>query len=165
LLQASTNLGLINRSYPSDPSLDPSRPITQWERFEHYVNDLNVHSGSDVQYKVLYMGRHGEGYHNVAEAFYGTPAWDCYWSKLDGNETITWSDARITDIGASQALAANAFWKRALVEAKMPAPESYYTSPLDRCLATANLTFTGLNLPAGRPFQPIVKEVCGKIAD
>jgi hypothetical protein len=29
-----------------------------------------------VQYKVLYMGRHGEGYHNVAEAFYGTPAWD-----------------------------------------------------------------------------------------
>jgi hypothetical protein len=22
------------------------------------------------------MGRHGEGYHNVAEAFYGTPAWD-----------------------------------------------------------------------------------------
>jgi hypothetical protein len=22
------------------------------------------------------MGRHGEGYHNVAESFYGTPAWD-----------------------------------------------------------------------------------------
>ena len=29
-----------------------------------------------MQYKLLYMGRHGEGYHNVAEAFYGTPAWD-----------------------------------------------------------------------------------------
>jgi broad specificity phosphatase PhoE len=111
------------------------------------------------------LGRHGEGYHNVAEAFYGTSAWDCYWSKLDGNGTITWSDARVTDLGASQALAANAFWKRELVEAKIPAPESYYTSPMDRCLATANLTFTGLELPAARPFEPVVKEVKAEQVD
>jgi broad specificity phosphatase PhoE len=108
------------------------------------------------------MGRHGEGYHNVAEAFYGTTAWDCHWSKLDGNGTITWADARITDKGTSQALVANAFWKKELVEAKIPAPQSYYTSPLDRCLATANLTFSNLGLPAERPFRPVVKEVCGQ---
>jgi broad specificity phosphatase PhoE len=151
---------LINRSYPSDPSLDQTRHATQWQKFEHYINDLNNNSGHTVQYKVLLMGRHGEGHHNVAEAFYGTPAWDCHWSKLDGNRTMTWADAQITDKGTSQALLANAFWKKELVEAKIPAPQSYYTSPLDRCLATANLTFSGLALPSEEPFRPIVKEVC-----
>jgi hypothetical protein len=29
-----------------------------------------------IQYKVLFMGRHGEGWHNAAESFYGTPAWN-----------------------------------------------------------------------------------------
>jgi broad specificity phosphatase PhoE len=40
----------------------------------------------------------------------------------------------------------------------MPAPQSYYTSPLSRCLTTANITFAGLSLPASRPFVPTVKE-------
>lgn len=40
----------------------------------------------------------------------------------------------------------------------LPAPESYYTSPLTRCLQTAALTFTGLNLPPDRPFAPVIKE-------
>jgi hypothetical protein len=40
------------------------------------VRALNAQAGPDVQYKVLYMGRHGEGFHNVAESWYGTDAWD-----------------------------------------------------------------------------------------
>jgi len=40
------------------------------------VDKLNEHSAPDEQYKVLYFGRHGEGYHNVAEAQYGREAWD-----------------------------------------------------------------------------------------
>lgn len=70
------NFGLINRPYDTDKEFDPTSQKTQWQRFEHQVFRLNRQSGSHVQYKVLYMGRHGEGYHNVAEAFYGTPAWD-----------------------------------------------------------------------------------------
>jgi hypothetical protein len=70
------NLGLINRTYDADMEYDPKHEKTQWQRFEHQVFRLNRDSGRNVQYKVLYMGRHGEGYHNVAEAFYGTPAWD-----------------------------------------------------------------------------------------
>jgi broad specificity phosphatase PhoE len=38
-------------------------------------------------------------------------------------------------------------------------PESYYTSPLSRCLSTANLTFFGLDLPRKHPFVPTVKEL------
>lgn len=126
------------------------------------------------------MGRHGEGYHNVAEAYYGTPAWDvsltlkissssrneisltmpkCYWSEKDGNGTITWSDALITPEGAAQATAAHNFWVTEIAQENIPTPQSYYTSPLSRCLETAQITFTGLDLPSQYPFIPKVKEL------
>ncbi|KAF2087678.1 phosphoglycerate mutase family protein [Saccharata proteae CBS 121410] len=155
----TVNLGLINRTYPTDATYDVHGTKTQWQRFAHYVHTLNAEARPHVQYKVLIMGRHGEGYHNVAESFYGTPAWNCYWSELDGNGTVTWADAHLTDAGQQQALVANAFWQKALSAAKIPPPQSYYTSPLARCLATANLTFGGLELPEDRPFKPVVKEL------
>lgn len=37
---------------------------------------LNSRAERNVQYRVLYLGRHGEGFHNVAESWYGTEAWD-----------------------------------------------------------------------------------------
>ena len=103
------------------------------------------------------MGRHGEGYHNAAESFYGTAAWNCYWSLLDGNDTVIWSDAHLTEGGIEQALVANDFWHTLIIEQKITTPQSYYTSPLSRCLATANLTFSGLPLPPKHPFIPTVK--------
>lgn len=45
----------------------------------------------------------------------------------------------------------------------MPAPEKYYTSPLYRCLQTANSTFSGLDLPADKPFKPVVKELLREV--
>jgi hypothetical protein len=30
-----------------------------------------------------------QGYHNVAETKYGTPEWDRYWSKLNGDDEMT----------------------------------------------------------------------------
>lgn len=72
---------------------------------------------------------------------------------------VTWADAHLTETGVGQALAVNAFWKQGLVEAKIPAPQRYYTSPLHRCLATAHYTFTGLELPSAQPFIPEIKEV------
>jgi len=40
------------------------------------MNDFPDSDKSNVQYKVLFLGRHGEGVHNVAERRYGTKAWD-----------------------------------------------------------------------------------------
>ena len=37
---------------------------------------MNRNSHPDVSYRLLFLGRHGEGYHNVAEDEYGTEAWD-----------------------------------------------------------------------------------------
>ena len=45
----------------------------------------------------------------------------------------------------------------------IPVPESYYTSPLDRCLSTANITFNGLKLPTQQPCVPEVKELLREV--
>ncbi|KAI3330179.1 histidine phosphatase superfamily [Ustulina deusta] len=155
----AVNYGLINRSYPTDKGFDLYGKKTQWQRFEYYVDNLNRNADTNTQYKVLFMARHGEGYHNTAESYYGTPAWNCYWGPLDGNGTVVWKDARLTDTGLGQCTKANDFWKYALAVAKIPAPQTYYSSPLTRSATTANLTFADLDLPDTRPFAPTLKEL------
>ncbi|TAQ85218.1 Sedoheptulose-bisphosphatase/4-nitrophenylphosphatase [Chlorociboria aeruginascens] len=152
----TTNFGLINRNYPNDNECDSS--FTQWQKFEHYVANLNAKSGKNTNYKVLYMGRHGEGWHNAAETYYGTPAWNCYYSEMDGNGTVTWADAHLTPNGVKQAQVASNFWASEIANQKIPVPQSYYVSPLTRCLQTANITFSTVKLPRQYPFIPLIKE-------
>ncbi|KAI4212973.1 MAG: hypothetical protein LQ351_004317 [Letrouitia transgressa] len=155
----TTNFGLINRTYSTDQSHDPQGQKTQWQRFTYQVNELSRNSPHRVQYKLLFLGRHGDGFHNDAQAFYGTPAWNCFYSIIDGNATVTWADAHLTPLGVSQALNVHAFWFSQFQSEYQPAPQSYYTSPLTRCLQTANYTFSGLDLPKRHPFVPTVKEL------
>ncbi|PVI02352.1 phosphoglycerate mutase-like protein [Periconia macrospinosa] len=156
------NFGLINRTYPSDSSCPDRGKATQWQKLNHYIDTLN-HSPetkkNNERYVLLFLGRHGEGFHNAAESYFGTPAWNCYWSELDGNGTVTWADAHLTTTGIAQADVVNRFWNSLLTKEKIAAPESYYTSPLYRCLATADLTFANLPLPRKNPFVPTVKEL------
>lgn len=83
----------------------------------------------------------------------------CYWSKQDGNGTVVWADAHLTQPGVEQAEIANRFWAKEIEEQRIPTPQTFYTSPLTRCLDTANITFSGLDLPARHSFVPTVKEV------
>ena len=154
----TTNFGLINQTYTNDSGRNHPNS-TQWQRFSNQVSLLNHQAPHGVEYKVLFMGRHGDGYHNDAQAFYGTPAWNCYYSEMNGNATVTWSDAHLSPLGVTQALAVNAFWTTEIETQKIPTPQSYYTSPLTRCLQTANYTFNGLDLPARNPFIPEIKEL------
>lgn len=73
---ASTNLGLINRTYPTDATFDPDGTKEQWQRLENYVRHLNSVAKDGESYKVMYVGRHGEGWHNVEEANVGGHLWD-----------------------------------------------------------------------------------------
>ena len=57
----------------------------------------------------------------------------------------------------AQAEIAHNFWQYEIDTQKIPTPESYYSSPLSRCLATANITFSGLT-GLKRQFLPMVKE-------
>ncbi|KAF2818776.1 phosphoglycerate mutase-like protein [Ophiobolus disseminans] len=154
----AANFGLINRTYSSDSSCPGRRPFTQWQLLAHYISTLNKEAPRNERYSVLFMGRHGEGFHNVAESYFGTPAWNCYWSELDGNGTVTWADAKLTDGGVKQAARVKDFWAHLIKDEEITPPETYYTSPMYRCLDTAKLTFTGLDLPRKSPFVPIIKE-------
>lgn len=72
---------------------------------------------------------------------------------------MVWADAHLTPTGEQQALAAHAFFVKQLILG-LPAPESYYTSPLSRCLQTCNFTYNGLKVPSSRPFRPVtIKEL------
>ncbi|XHF97315.1 hypothetical protein AWENTII_000910 [Aspergillus wentii] len=158
--QTAENFGLINRTYDTDKESRRYSKLTQWERFYDQVVQLNRRSPENVEYKVLFLGRHGQGWHNAAQDYYGTPAWNCYWSLLDGNGTSTWSDAELTANGIAQAQTAHDFWQKEIDEQRIHAPDSYFVSPLTRTLQTANVTFSGLQLPAGStPFKPLIKEL------
>ncbi|KAF2485343.1 histidine phosphatase superfamily [Neohortaea acidophila] len=157
----AVNFGLIDRAYDTDTPGDAD--LTQWQRFAAYVRHLIETSPADTTYKLIYNGRHGEGYHNVGEAKYGTQAWNDYWSKLDGDGELYWFDAHLTAKGTQQALHNHAFLKRQFAQEKMPAPQKYYSSPLYRCLQTANLTYLHLDVPVDAPFTPTIKEMMREV--
>ncbi|KAL4905897.1 hypothetical protein BDW74DRAFT_152249 [Aspergillus multicolor] len=156
----SHNFGLLDRPYESD-SLHPSnKNLTQWQRFHAHLQYLNAQAPSHVQYKLLFLGRHGEGWHNAAEDYYGTPAWNCYWSLLTGNSTATWKDADLTPAGIEQAEVARDYWLSQYKEQGIHFPDVYYSSPMTRALKTANITFATQPLSQihAAPFIPTVKE-------
>jgi broad specificity phosphatase PhoE len=127
---------------------------------------------------VLFLGRHGQGWHNVAEAKYGTKAWDvcfppspslpshqpnfhatqCYFSALNGSDSLVWADAHLTPLGRDQALDAHKLWAQQIPH-QIPLPEKFYVSPLTRAIETADITFTHLDLPPEREYKPVVKEL------
>ncbi|CRG85071.1 putative phosphomutase PMU1 [Talaromyces islandicus] len=153
----AVNFGLINRTYPADTPWSIAK-LTQWERFYREVERLNAQGFWDgIEYKVLFMGRHGEGWHNAAESYYGTPAWNCYWAELDGNSTASWSDARLTSNGLRQAQIAHDFWQSRQTLQRIHAPDAYFVSPLTRCLQTYNTTFHGL-FDESKTRSPLVLE-------
>ncbi|CAL1713864.1 unnamed protein product [Somion occarium] len=137
-----------------DPNADPSTigalpprfgllddSEDRWKTFQSAIGCLNAEAPGGVSYKVCFLGRHGEGWHNVAEAKYGTEAWDAYWSKLDGDSEITWGpDALLTPLGETQALQAREAWKSEIPKG-IPVPAKFYSSPLRRALDTWKETF------------------------
>ncbi|KAI9818670.1 MAG: hypothetical protein M1826_001351 [Phylliscum demangeonii] len=136
MLQTTASFGLIDRAYDTEePSSDAEGKKTQWQRFRLYVEHLNAQcdEARTTAYRVLFVGRHGEGYHNLAETRYGAKEWD--------------------------ARKAHGFWKRSTEEDKLPVPQKYFVSPLFRCLQTVQETFGGLQQPLEAPFIPVVKEV------
>jgi len=107
---------------------------------------LNYVAPRGSTHKVVFLGRHGQGFHNVAESFYGTQAWDEHWSLLNGNGTILWGpDAKLTEVGIKQAEAVNSLWKTELsAGGGIPVPTKLFSSPLTRAARTSEITFDGI---------------------
>ena len=69
----TNDFGLIPRHAVDSPD---NASILAWEDFAKHVAELNSTAFRNERFCVLFLGRHGEGWHNVGEAKYGTVAWD-----------------------------------------------------------------------------------------
>ncbi|KAJ7776919.1 histidine phosphatase superfamily [Mycena maculata] len=118
---------------------------TRWSNLTTKLRDLNTSAGHKTSYKLIFFGRHGQGYHNVAEEKYGTEAWDDYWAMLYGDGELTWGpDSELTALGKEQAAAVHKVWKEELT-AGIPLPQKMYCSPMTRALDTNVITFRGVS--------------------
>ncbi|KII90523.1 hypothetical protein PLICRDRAFT_39086 [Plicaturopsis crispa FD-325 SS-3] len=116
----------------------------RWSTFRSRIENMNTQSPSGTSYKVVFFGRHGEGYHNLGKATHGPEAWDGILSRLEGDGTMTWGpDPQLTPLGVQQAEAARALWitERA---AGAPLPDKMFCSPFQRALKTCAVTFGGV---------------------
>ncbi|OAA38244.1 phosphoglycerate mutase family protein [Beauveria brongniartii RCEF 3172] len=135
---------LTSRAYPSDAANSDKPP---WARFVDHVQALNREARDNVSYKIMFLTRHGQGFHN---------------NHGDDTEARCF-DALLTDVGIAQADALGAQW---LATAGLPVPQSHYASPLTRCLQTAERYLLPLMSVrdgggggGGRPYRPtIIKE-------
>ncbi|KAI0088466.1 histidine phosphatase superfamily [Irpex rosettiformis] len=120
--------------------IDPS--TERWDRFKIKIDKLNAQGVEKGEtYKVFFLGRHGQGWHNVAEAKYGTQAWDDHWSKLNGDDTMIWGpDPLLAPAGIEQALDARKAWQKE-IPFGIPVPQRHYASPLKRALDTWKTIF------------------------
>ncbi|KAI1397992.1 phosphoglycerate mutase-like protein [Hypoxylon fuscum] len=175
--KASTQpaLGILKRDY-GGPNTDPElneEAGQQWIRFASYITHLNKqHPNDGISYKLMYVIRHGRGVHNVKmdelklseeagqlETYDGKPKnWKNYWSRLDGDGKVIWSDAKLVEEGEKEAQElASLLFDEAQKDA-LPLPGSIYTSPLARCLETTRLVYESVMAKRGKCLQAIVKE-------
>ncbi|KAH7887396.1 histidine phosphatase superfamily [Phlebopus sp. FC_14] len=128
---------------PTIPQLPPRFGLVdespaRWDKFKGLIERLNLDAPSNIRYKVFFLGRHGQGVHNVAEAKYGTKA--CM-GRQYGDDELTWGpDPELTDLGEEQAKSALAVWKAELAFG-IPLPDKLYSSPLTRAIRTNQITF------------------------
>jgi hypothetical protein len=55
---------------------EPQAKKYDWPGFLESVRIMNESAAEGMSYKILFLTRHARGVHNVAEAKYGTEAWD-----------------------------------------------------------------------------------------
>ncbi|KAL4076312.1 hypothetical protein J3A83DRAFT_4186958 [Scleroderma citrinum] len=141
----------------------------RWTKFRASIQQLNADAPSNVQYKVFFLGRHGQGYPCLSTAKLGVSltkpiGLGNYWSKLNGNGGITWrckiifippvneiddiiynspADPDLTPLGESQSNEAHALWETE-PQIGLPLPEEMDCSPLSRAIRTHQLTFKEL---------------------
>ncbi|KAG8983388.1 hypothetical protein FRB93_007292 [Tulasnella sp. JGI-2019a] len=129
----------------------------RWANFKHKFDSLIESAPVGTQYKLVVIGRHGEGWHNVADTKYGEE-WGKKWGMLNGDGTLVWGpDAELSPVGIDQARAANALWKREIAVG-MPLPTQLYSSPFVRAAKTCKVTFDDLLIANGK-VKPLIIEM------
>lgn len=128
--------------------------LKPWEQVQKEIEQLNANASDNEVYKIIFCGRHGQGYHNVIVSKYGYEEWDKKWHSLTKDGDITYApDPELTSLGIEQAKANNEAWKRE-IKAGCPIPTKFYSSPLQRSCYTLLYTWDGI--PQKNP--PVITE-------
>ncbi|KZV93969.1 phosphoglycerate mutase-like protein, partial [Exidia glandulosa HHB12029] len=123
------------------------------------VHALNASAPPGTSFKLLFVGRHGEGFHNAASKKFGKENWEAHWAFLTGDEELTWGpDPELNDIGIGQAEVARQAW----LKYTPPDPELILCSPLRRALHTCSITFPGRQ---ARVLEDVREHVTGWTCD
>ncbi|GAA5957460.1 hypothetical protein JCM3765_001150 [Sporobolomyces pararoseus] len=129
----------------------------RWSRFQTEIDRLNEESDKHTAYKVFFVARHGQGWHNVAESKYGSEEWNKHWSMEYGDGNMTWGpDPELTPLGRQQARNINLAWKKQ-IQAGVPLPSKLYASPLSRAASTLEITWKDLLIENG-DVTPLIVE-------
>lgn len=128
----------------------------EWSEIFEQLDELNANAQDNEQYKVMFLARHGQGYHNLANAQYGQKAWDEKWSKLTGDGTIVWApDPELTELGVNQALDNAYVWEQQIAKG-IRLPTQWFASPFRRSVDTLIKTWEKhVDL---KQVQPLIKE-------
>lgn len=127
-----------------------------WPQIIGEISALNKKSPANVCYKLFLLGRHGQGYHNLANIKYGEIEWNQYWLHRTGDGEITWApDPELTDLGLSQAKHNH---RQLSVELKdgLPLPTQWFSLPFRRSIDTLIGTWDGhVDM---EQIKPLIKE-------
>lgn len=114
-----------------------------WNEIVDELHQANTRD-PNIHYKLLFLARHGQGYHNIIVNKYGSEAWRNKWHALETDGDIKYApDPELTDLGIAQAHENNQVWSEQLKKG-CPLPTKFFVSPLQRLCETLRLTMKGL---------------------
>lgn len=166
--KASWHLSVVDQYFhqsddsTNDTAFDPLasglglKPGYEWSQV---IDELEAYNerNSSVQYKLVYLQRHGEGFHNIVPPDYTDAEWQCFWKTQNGNGSVEWYDAELTDAGQIQIVNMTRAW----IGANVPYPESYYVSPMRRTLQTWRLLWGAAPIKVRPTVIEVARETYG----
>ncbi|KAG7662815.1 uncharacterized protein J8A68_003669 [[Candida] subhashii] len=115
--------------------------LQDWQQIIQSLNHLNNTSEDHIQYKLFFLARHGQGWHNLVTKRYSKQEWFSKWRFLGTDGELTWGpDADLTEVGINQAKENHLAWCKELNNGA-PYPTKFYVSPLQRSIKTHNITW------------------------
>ncbi|QBM90832.1 Broad specificity phosphatase PhoE [Metschnikowia aff. pulcherrima] len=130
--------------------------LKPWPQIAREISELNKNSPENVHYKLFLLGRHGQGYHNLANLIYGEAEWNAKWLHLTTDGKIVWGpDPELTELGLKQA---KDNYDQLEIELRegLHLPTRWFSSPFRRLIDTLIGTWDGhVDL---KSVQPFIKE-------
>ncbi|CAK9436151.1 uncharacterized protein LODBEIA_P07090 [Lodderomyces beijingensis] len=166
--------GFFKQSDPATDDLnfnyatDHMGRLKSWREIITELKQLNAGAGDNVEYKLLFLARHGNGYHNQVVTRYGIDAWEKELHALGDVDGIHYGpDPELTELGIAQAKENHDLWADELKQGA-PIPAKFFVSPLQRSCNTLKITWQDLKPDDKHPVvvekirETIGKNLCDK---